>query len=71
MARLTDVNDGCDLPGRKEILDGMLGANLVCFQVSEFPTATPSSDHIFTTNIIVDLFVFPSLCIVLYPRLRI
>ena len=45
------------IPGRKEILDGMLGANLVCFQVR--PTRCSIRDPYLPTPL--DLLIFQAL----------
>jgi len=52
--------------GRKEILDGMLGANLICFQVH---SPSPSNMTI-THSISSDLFLYPAFHLHVRPRVR-
>lgn len=52
-----------NLSERKEVLDGMLGANLVCFQVS---TIFPCASYLIST---ADILILPTFHLLLHPSL--
>lgn len=60
--------DDCYSLGRKEILDGMLGANLVCFQVCNL--MVDGAPLCFSDALVIlDVFLFSTLHLDVYPSM--